>query len=84
MESLTLESTVDQMLSADYKDRFQAEVKQLRIRLTKLRIMINDWDNGVLDFTPTCPRSIYDKQIDAMEKYMDILIKRAELEGIYL
>lgn len=84
MEPLTLESTVDQMLSADYKDRFQAEVKQLRIRLTKLRIMINDWDNGVLDFTPTCPRSMYDEQIDAMEKYMDILIKRAELEGIYL
>lgn len=84
MEPLTLESTVDQMLSADYKDRFQAEVKQLRIRLTKLRIMVNDWDNGVLDFTPTCPRSMYDEQIDAMEKYMDILIKRAELEGIYL
>lgn len=84
MEPLTLESTIDQMLSADYKDRFQAEVKQLKIRLTKLRIMINDWDNGVLDFTPTCPRSMYDEQIDAMEKYMDILIKRAELEGIYL
>lgn len=84
MEPLTLESTIDQMLSADYKDRFQAEVKQLRIRLTKLRIMVNDWDNGVLDFTPTCPRSMYDEQIDAMEKYMDILIKRAELEGIYL
>jgi hypothetical protein len=46
--------------------------------------MINDWDNGELDFTPTCPRSMYDEQIDAMEKYMDILIKRAELEGIYL
>ena len=84
MEPLTLESTVDQMLSADYKDRFQAEVKQLRIRLTKLRTMVNKWDNGVLDFTPTCPRSMYDEQIDAMEKYMNILIKRAELEGIYL
>jgi len=84
MEPLTLESTIDQMLSADYKDRFQAEVKQLRIRLTKLRIMINEWDNGELDFTPTCPRSMYDEQIDAMEKYMDILIKRAELEGIHL
>lgn len=84
MEPLTLESTIDQMLSSDYKDRFQAEVKQLRIRLTKLRIMINEWDNGELDFTPICPRSMYDEQIDAMEKYMDILIKRAELEGIYL
>ena len=46
--------------------------------------MLNKWDEGKLNFKPTCPREIYNKQIEGMEKYLDVLADRAELEGITL
>lgn len=79
-----LRETVELMESEDYKDRFKAEYYQLKIRYEKLIIMLDKWDNGELDFKPTCPREIYDKQIEGMEKYLDVLTDRAELEGIEL
>lgn len=79
-----LKDTVEMMLSADYKERFLAEFRQLKIRYEKLRAMLDKWDNNELDFEPTCPRAIYDLQIDAMEKYLDILADRAEMEKIEL
>ena len=84
MGEFELKDTVDLMLSADYKDRFLAEFRQLKIRYEKLRAMLDKWDNGELDFEPTCPRDIYDKQIEGMEMYLDVLADRAELEGIEL
>lgn len=79
-----LKETVDLMLSEDYKERFLAEFMQLKIRYTKLRTMLDKWDNNELEFTPTCPREIYDKQISAMESYIDVLADRAEIEKIEL
>lgn len=79
-----LNETVDLMLSEDYKERFLAEFMQLKIRYTKLRTMLDKWDNNELEFTPTCPREIYDKQISAMESYIDVLADRAEIEKIEL
>lgn len=81
---MELRDTVDLMLSADYKDRFKAEYLQLKIRYEKLKVMLDKWDNDELDFTPTCPREIYDEQIDGMETYLDVLADRAGLEGIDL
>lgn len=82
MGEFELEDTVELMLSDDYKDRFLAEFRQLKIRYEKLRAMLSKWDDGDLDFEPTCPRDIYDKQIEGMEIYLDVLADRAEIEGI--
>lgn len=82
MGDYELRDTVDLMLSSDYKERFLAEFMQLKIRYEKLRDMLNRWDNGELDFEPTCPRDMYDRQIEGMETYLDVLADRAGLEGI--
>lgn len=79
-----LKDTVELMTSEDYKERFKAEYYQLKIRYEKLKVMLDKWDNGELDFEPTCPREIYDKQIEGMEIYLDVLKDRAEIEGVNL
>lgn len=76
-----LKDTVDMMLSKDYKDRFRAEYHQVRIRRDKLKEMIDKWDNDRLDFIPTCPRSIYDLQLRAMNDYIAILETRGVIEN---
>lgn len=58
-----LANTCEGMVSPDYKDRFKAEYLQLKNRLNGLKRMLNDWDNGKLTFTPTCPRTIYNDQV---------------------
>lgn len=72
------------MQSNDYKERFVAEYKQLVIRYRGLVSMVNKWDNGELSFNPTCPRSTYNIQLRAMKDYIEILEKRAVMEGIEL
>lgn len=81
---LVLSDTVEMMQSDDYKERFKAEYFQLSIRLAKLREMVEKWDAGTLDFEPTCPREIYDKQLLAMSQYLDVLEERAQIEGVEL
>lgn len=70
------------MTSNDYKERFLAEYYQLETRYTKLQAMVNKWDEGTLEFTPTCPRSLYDLQLRAMKDYLTVLETRALIEGI--
>lgn len=79
-----LSDTVKPMLSADYKERFKAEYLQLKIRRDKLKAMVDKWDAGTLEFTPTCSRDIYGFQLYVMDGYLDILRHRAELEGVKL
>ena len=81
---MELKDTVELMTSNDYKERFIAEYCQVKIRYGKLKYMLERWDNGILDFIPTCPRSTYDLQISAMENYLAILEARAVMEGIAL
>ena len=78
----TLTDTINYMTSENYKERFLAEYHQLRIRYDKLHMMVCNWDQ--LDFTPTCEKSIYEKQLKAMSDYLFILRERAEIEGINL
>lgn len=80
----TLEETAALMNSADYKERFAAEYYQLETRYLKLKAMTEKWDKGELNFTPTCPRAIYDRQLSSMLLYLFILIERAELEQVKL
>ena len=77
-----LPATAIFMISDDYKDRFLAEYKQLKIRYDGLSNMIKNWENGTLTFTPTCPRSTYDLQLKAMADYLAVLDARAVMENI--
>lgn len=81
---MELKETTDLMNSADYKERFIAEYLQLKIRYNKLLSMLMKWDNGELNFKPTCPRMIYNKQILSMGEYLKTLEYRAKIEKIDL
>lgn len=80
----TLKDTVDPMCSEDYKERFIAEYAQLVIRYEGLKGMLKKWDDGTLEFEPTCPRSIYNMQIKAMSEYIAVLEARAAIENVDL
>lgn len=80
----TLKDTCDMMISDDYKERFRAEYMQVVIRYGKLKTMLDNWDSGDLNFTPTCPRSTYNMQIMAMADYIAVLEARAVMEGVDL
>jgi len=79
-----LKDTAAMMSSADYKERFAAEYYQLETRYIKLNAMVEKWDKGELNFTPTCPRATYDLQLEFMKKYLGILQIRAKIEDVEL
>lgn len=81
---MQLSETVTMMNSENYKERFRAEYAQLVNRYYGLRRMLEKWDNGTLEFEPTCPRSTYNMQIKAMADYIAVLEARAIMEGIVL
>lgn len=81
---MKLKETVEMMNSADYKERFKAEYQQVVIRYRKLAAMLENWDKGELNFTPTCPRSTYNMQVRAMTDYIAVLEARAVMEGVDL
>ena len=68
----------------DYKIRFIKEFKELNERRIKLEKMLVKYRSGTLDFTPTCPIHLLERQLYVMELYEDILRKRAFLEGVDL
>ena len=79
---ITIEDTKDMMCSQDYKERFIAEYIQLYVRSMKLGRMIENWKR--LDFKPTCPKYLLEDQYKLMSGYLNILIERADREGIKL
>lgn len=79
-----LKNTVALMNSDDYKDRFEAEYFQLKIRHEKLSKMITGYKNGTLDFTPVCSVELLENQLKAMSEYLNCLKVRAEIENIEL
>ena len=81
---MELKDTIRMMESEYYKERFKAEYYQIVIRYKKLFSMLEKWDNGTLEFNPTCPRSTYNIQVKAMTDYIAILEARAVMEGIVL
>lgn len=81
---MTLDKTVDLMLSDDYKDRFEAEYRQLVNRANKLRKMIRQYEKGELDFEPESPIDILVWQLKTMDEYIYILKRRASYEKIAL
>lgn len=81
---MELKDTIALMQSEDYKERFKAEYHQVVIRYKKLTTMLDKWDNGTLEFTPTCPRAAYNFQVKAMADYIASLEVRAAIEGVEL
>lgn len=81
---MKLNDTIKMMNSQDYKERFKAEYIQAVIRYKKLKIMLDKWDNGELNFNPACPRSTYNMQIKVMTDYIAVLEARAVMEDIEL
>lgn len=81
---MTLDKTVELMLSDDYKDRFEAEYRQLVNRANKLRKMIRQYEKGELEFEPDSPIDILVWQLKTMDEYIYILKRRASYEKIAL
>ena len=81
---MNLKETISMMESADYKERFKAEFYQLLIRLEGLTCMLYEWKNNMLAFEPNCSKETLENQVIFMQGYMDILLLRAEIEGIEL
>lgn len=81
---MELKETISLMESSDYKERFQAEYYQTKIRYEKLHKMVIKYEAGTLLFTPTCPIELFKEQKAAMGKYLYCLEKRAEIENIQL
>ena len=77
---MQLTNTIDKMLSDDYKERFQAEYWQTKIRYEKLRKILMKYEAGT--FGTTCPVIRLREQLRIMAAYLDYLEIRAELEDV--
>lgn len=81
---MELKDTIELMTSADYKQRFRAEYEQTRIRYEKLGEMLRKYQLGKLEFKPVCPYGLLADQYEIMTRYLNVLEKRAKIEGIEL
>lgn len=67
-----------------YKVRFIKEYKELKERTYKLGNMLLKYDNGTLEFEPTCPIHLLRDQYSLMGDYLKVLEQRAVFEDIEL
>lgn len=81
---MELNETVELMNSEDYLDRFEAEYKQLSIRVQGLERMLYMYDMDKLSFEPKCSRELLASQALSMRTYQAILEERARIENIQL
>lgn len=81
---MELKDTIDMMMSSDYKERFKAEYYQLKIRITKLQKMLDDYDNDTLGYKPNCSINRLKYQLLIMHDYLKVLQARALWEDIDL
>lgn len=79
---MEFKDTIDLMLSNNYKDRFKAEVYQLKIRIDKLENVLNNYFDSPFQFN--CSYDLLHEQLIYMQNYYNILLKRAEIEQIEL
>ena len=77
-KEMTLESTVDDMLSKNYKDRFRAEYNQLSIRIKRLEKILKGERSVVLN----CSHTLLGEQLRSMKTYLNCLKQRAQFENI--
>lgn len=86
--NMELKETVELMNSVDYKDRFIAEYRQVKIRYEKLKNFCNKIEvETMLGKEVTkhdCPLELLREQQKYMGLYLSILEKRALIENIVL
>lgn len=81
---MTLDKTVDMMLSDDYKDRLRAEYHQVSYRINKLQQLVTGIKKGEKKPPVGCSKYVLMWQLKTMKEYKEILEIRAECEGIKL
>lgn len=79
-----LNETIPAMNSDDFKERFKAEYWQLKIRMDGLERTLYAYQQGTLKFTPKCSYNCLHEQFVYMKCYLDILKRRAAIEGVEL
>lgn len=84
MKYSELKETINLMNSNDYKDRFRAEFYQLEIRCEKFRNMLDDYEEEILSYVPSCSYDFLHTQYVYMCDYLECLKQRAEIEKIVL
>lgn len=67
-----------------YVSRMIAEYHELKDKYTKLHRMLVKHEAGTLDFEPTCPIELLERQANVMGEYLHILEVRAEIENVEL
>ncbi len=81
---MTMQETVNLMLSDNHIDRFKAEYWQTKIRYERLHEMTIKYEAGVLQFKPKCSLELLNEQKRQMGLYLHSLEVRAAIEGIDL
>lgn len=81
---MNMKETADMMLNEDYKKRFVAEYWQTKNRYDALHRMTIRYEEGTLEFKPTCSLELLKEQKSHMGNYLRVLEIRAEIEGINL
>lgn len=83
-KELTYASTVDDMLSNDWKRRLKAEYDQLSVRLARLNHTIEFADENQMEGTLYAQIGVLKIQALVMSTYKRILEERAKLVGFTL
>ncbi len=82
---MSLQDTVENMISSDYRKRLIAEYQQCEIRFNRLIDVMHKYGRGYNSVeSGDIDISLLRKQADIMRAYMFILLKRAVKEGIDL
>lgn len=85
---MELKETIELMCSSDYKERFVAEYRQVKIRYEKLKNFCNKIEvEEMLGKEVTkhdCPLELLREQQKHMGLYLSILEKRALIENVEL
>ena len=63
-------------MQTNYKERMKIEYDELCERIEKLYKILSDWYAENLDFEPTCPLYLLEKQLETMQEYKNILEER--------
>ena len=79
-----LTSTIEGMVSSDWKERLKAEWAQLCIRMNRLDIFRDAFRDDNIDFTPKWDERLLCDQLRAMRTYRDCLLQYAKIEGVEL
>ena len=82
---MELKDTIEMMNSDDYKERLKAEYWQTKIRCEKLEATLLKYTHGTLEFKLNgLAYYLLTLQVNSLYLHLDVLQRRAKLEGIEL